>query len=100
MKYGIFVDAIYIYDNFFSFDFHKKEWTEKNQIVIDNFDNCIIYGINHFACDCMYNLNSVKYKKLYKIQNKLFYMIKHYREGNKQELIDYCNKKEIILRVK
>ena len=100
MKYGIFLNTINIYNDFFSFDFHKKEWTEKNQVIIDNFDNCIVYGINHFACDCMYNTNSIKYIKLYKLQNKLFYMIKHYREGKTKELIDFCNKKEITLKDK
>ena len=100
VKYGIFLDTVNIHSDFFSFDFHKKEWTQNNDIIVDYFDNCIVYGLNHFACDCMYNINSSKYIKLYKLQNKLFYMIKHYKEGNKKELIDYCNKKDIILKDK
>ena len=95
IKYGIFLTSVNIFDDFFSFDFAKKE-TENS---LDYFDNCIVYNVNKFACDNMYNLNSSRYKKIYNLQNKLYYMIQKYKKGDTKKLLDYCNKKEIWLKV-
>ena len=95
VKYGVFLTSVNIFDDFFSFDFAKKE----SENSIDYFDNCIVYNVNNFACDNMYNLNSYRYKKIYNLQNKLYYMIQDYKKGNAKKLIDYCDKKDIFLRV-
>ena len=97
IKYGVFITSVNVFDDFFSFDFAKKEDTTNN--TIDYFDNCIVYNVNNFACDCMYNLNSMKYKEIYNLQNKLYYMIQDYKKGNTKKLVDYCNKKDSYLRV-
>lgn len=95
IKYGVFLTSVNIFNYFFSFDFAKKE-TENS---IDCFDNCIVYSVNKFACNNAYNLNSLRYKKIYNLQNKLYYMIQDYRKGNTKELLNYCNKKEVWLKV-
>ncbi len=95
IKYGVFLSSVNIFDDFFSFDFAKKE----SENSIDCFDSCIVYNVNKFACDNMYNINSVRYKKIYSLQNKLYYMIEEYKKGDVKKLTDYCNKKDAWLKI-
>jgi hypothetical protein len=96
VKYGVFLTSVNVFDNFFSFDFAKKE-SEKG---LEYFDNCIVYNVNNFACDCMYSINGVRYKKIYSLQNRLYYMIQDYKKtGDLSKLLNYCDKKYIFLRV-
>lgn len=97
IKYGLFITQIRVYNDFFSFGFFKKYYKDKD--VYSNFDDCIVYRLNDFACDKAYNINSVFYKKLYKEQNKLYYMIEKYRTGENINLLkDYCIKNEIEIQ--